>query len=82
MTAKLRADFDERYVVEPSEYEWVDSPMPGVERMMLDRIGDEVARAVELAEILPFTATLLRASSVASLSLCNLERRMSDPDSK
>ncbi len=53
MTAKLRADFDERYVVEPSEYEWVDSPMPGVERMMLDRIGDEVARATSIVRYAP-----------------------------
>lgn len=56
MTAKLRADFDERYVVEPSEYEWVDSPMQGVERMMLDRIGDEVARATSIVRYAPNSA--------------------------
>jgi anti-sigma factor ChrR (cupin superfamily) len=42
---RLNADFSERVVIRPDDYEWVDSPMPGVERMMLDRIGDEVARA-------------------------------------
>ena len=48
MTTKLRADFSERFVVTPEDYDWVDSPMPGVERMMLDRIGDEVARATSI----------------------------------
>ena len=45
---RLRADFSERASVAPDEYEWVASPVPGVERMMLDRIGDEVARATSL----------------------------------
>ena len=53
MTTKLRADFNERFVVDPSNYEWVDSPMPGVERMMLDRIGDEVARATSIVRYAP-----------------------------
>jgi anti-sigma factor ChrR (cupin superfamily) len=38
---RLNADFAERAVVRPDDYEWVPSPMPGVERMMLDRVGDE-----------------------------------------
>ena len=42
---RLNADFSERVVVRPEDYEWVDAPVPGVERMMLDRIGDEVAVA-------------------------------------
>jgi anti-sigma factor ChrR (cupin superfamily) len=37
----------------PDEYRWVPSPMPGVERMMLDRIGDEVARATSLVRYAP-----------------------------
>ena len=45
---RLNADFSERIVIRPENYEWVPSPMPGVERMMLDRIGDEVARATSL----------------------------------
>ena len=53
MTTKLRADFSERFVVTPDDYEWVDSPMPGVERMMLDRIGDEVARATSIVRYAP-----------------------------
>jgi len=50
---RLNADFNERVVVRPDEYQWVDSPMPGVERMMLDRIGDEVARATSLVRYAP-----------------------------
>ena len=53
---RLNADFTERVVVTPDEYDWVDSPMPGVRRMMLDRIGDEVARATSLVEYAPNSA--------------------------
>lgn len=49
----LNADFSERVVVRPEDYSWVDSPMPGVERMMLDRIGEEVARATSLVRYAP-----------------------------
>jgi anti-sigma factor ChrR (cupin superfamily) len=50
---RLNADFSERVVIRPDDYEWVDSPMPGVERMMLDRVGDEVARATSLVRYAP-----------------------------
>lgn len=40
---RLNADFSQRVVVRPADYRWVASPMPGVERMMLDRIGDQGA---------------------------------------
>ncbi len=50
---RLNADFSERVVIRPADYQWVDSPMPGVERMMLDRIGDEVARATSLVRYAP-----------------------------
>jgi anti-sigma factor ChrR (cupin superfamily) len=50
---RLNADFSERVVIRPDDYTWVDSPMPGVERMMLDRIGDEVARATSLVRYAP-----------------------------
>ncbi|MCR9113440.1 MAG: cupin, partial [Rhodobacteraceae bacterium] len=42
---RLNADFSERVVIRPQDYDWQASPASGVERMMLDRIGDEVARA-------------------------------------
>jgi anti-sigma factor ChrR (cupin superfamily) len=49
----LNADFSQRVVIRPEDYHWVDSPMPGVQRMMLDRIGDEVARATSLVRYAP-----------------------------
>lgn len=49
----LRDNFAERAVVLPTDYEWVDSPASGVQRMMLDRIGDEVARATTIVKFAP-----------------------------
>src|SRR5262245_17166193 len=45
---ELRAQFDRREVVRPGDEEWRASPMAGVERQMLDRIGEEVARATSI----------------------------------
>lgn len=45
---RLHADFSQRIVIRPDDYRWVPSPLPGVERMMLDRIGDESGRATSL----------------------------------
>ena len=42
---ELNADFSRRAVVHAARLAWVPSPMAGVDRRMLDRIGDEVARA-------------------------------------
>lgn len=50
---KLNSDFDERIVINTAEINWVPSPVPGVERKMLDRIGDEVARATSLVRYAP-----------------------------
>lgn len=50
---RVNAEFSERVVVRPEDYRWVDSPMPGVERMMLDRVGNEVARATSLVRYAP-----------------------------
>jgi anti-sigma factor ChrR (cupin superfamily) len=52
---RLNSDFSERAVVRPEDYQWVDSPAPGVERMMFDRIGDEVARATSLVRFAPYS---------------------------
>jgi len=54
-TSELRynANFEERVVIFPEDYQWVDSPMAGVERMLLDRIGDEVARATTVVRYAP-----------------------------
>ncbi|WP_395377858.1 cupin domain-containing protein [Marinicella sp. W31] len=50
---RIHSDFDQRVVVKPKDYHWQPSPMPGVERMMLDRIGDEVARATSIVRYAP-----------------------------
>ncbi len=50
---RFNADFSRRVVLRPADLEWVPSPMPGVERRMLDRIGGEVARATSLVRYAP-----------------------------
>ncbi len=50
---ELNADFSQRVVMHSDELEWVDSPMKGVQRKMLDRIGDEVARATTIVRYAP-----------------------------
>lgn len=55
MTNRLNADFSQRIVIRPDDYRWIASPMPGVERMMLDRIGDEVARATSIVRYAAFS---------------------------
>lgn len=50
---RLNADFDQRAVVHAANEPWVASPMKGVERRMLDRIGDEVARATSIVRYAP-----------------------------
>ncbi|PBL69705.1 cupin, partial [Pseudomonas aeruginosa] len=42
---KLNSDLSQRVVVEPSSLQWVDSPATGIQRQLLERDGDEVARA-------------------------------------
>lgn len=53
MTTLINADFEQRVVIQPTDYQWVESPMPGVERMMLDRVGGEVARATSIVRYAP-----------------------------
>ena len=50
---KINADFSKIAVVEPTEDAWVRSPESGVDRLMLDRIGDEVARATSIVRYAP-----------------------------
>lgn len=50
---KINAEFDERVVLHADDIEWRDSPMPGVSRRPLDRIGDEVARATTIVRYAP-----------------------------
>jgi ChrR Cupin-like domain len=50
---ELNADFTKRAVVHGAAMPWQASPMPGVDRKMLDRIGDEVARATTIVRYAP-----------------------------
>ena len=50
---KLNADFDARAVVHAARLDWTPSPILGVDRRMLDRIGDEVARATSIVRYAP-----------------------------
>ena len=49
----INADFDKRAVVHGAKTPWIASPMPGVDRRMLDRLGDEVARATSIVRYAP-----------------------------
>jgi anti-sigma factor ChrR (cupin superfamily) len=49
----IHADFTQRVVIDTESAAWVASPMPGVERKMLDRVGDEVARATSIVRYAP-----------------------------
>ena len=50
---QLNADFTQRAVVHAATLEWSPSPIAGVERRMLDRIGGEVARATSIVRYAP-----------------------------
>jgi hypothetical protein len=50
---QLNADFSRRAVVHAGSLDWATSPMPGVHRRMLDRIGDEIARATSIVRYAP-----------------------------
>jgi len=50
---QINADFSRRAVVHAAAVDWVASPMAGVERKMLDRVGDEVARATSIVRYAP-----------------------------
>lgn len=50
---RINADFNQRVVVHSEQMDWIDSPMQGVSRRPLDRIGDEVARATSIVKYLP-----------------------------
>lgn len=45
---RINADFSQRVVLQHHELAWTSSPVPGIERRMLDREGGEVARATSI----------------------------------
>ena len=53
MMADINSDFAQRVVVHSAQIPWIASPIVGVDRRMLDRIGDEVARATSVVRYAP-----------------------------
>lgn len=53
---EINSDFSARVVVHSDQLEWQASPMQGVDRRMLDRIGGEVARATTIVRFAPGSA--------------------------
>lgn len=49
----INADFSQRVVVHSRQQPWIASPVPGVERRPLDRVGDEIARATSIVRYAP-----------------------------
>lgn len=49
----LNADFTTRASVHAAALPWLPSPIPGVDRRMLDRVGEEVARATSVVRYAP-----------------------------
>lgn len=49
----INADFSRRAIVAPHQYQWIASPQGGVERVMLDRVGAEKARATSIVRYAP-----------------------------
>jgi anti-sigma factor ChrR (cupin superfamily) len=50
---ELNADFSQRVAIHAARLPWAPSPMAGVDRRMLDRIGEEVARATSIVRYAP-----------------------------
>jgi hypothetical protein len=49
----IRADFASPACLTPDQFDWVPSPQSGVDRVLLDRQGDEVAVATSLVRYAP-----------------------------
>lgn len=53
---KINANFSEVAMVKTAEQEWQPSPIKGVERKPLDRVGEELARATSMVRYAPNSA--------------------------
>jgi anti-sigma factor ChrR (cupin superfamily) len=51
----INTDFKQRVVLNTDQLAWRASPVPGVERQMLDRVGEELARATSVVRYAPNT---------------------------
>jgi hypothetical protein len=50
---KVNADLTQRVAVHGAQLPWVATPIPGVERRILHRVGDEVAQATSFVRYAP-----------------------------
>jgi anti-sigma factor ChrR (cupin superfamily) len=50
---KINADFNTTAIVHAQQLVWIASPMLGVERKPLDRVGEEIARATSIVKYAP-----------------------------
>lgn len=50
---QINAEFDARVALDTTKMPWVASPMPEVQRKMLDRVGGEIARATSIVRYEP-----------------------------
>jgi anti-sigma factor ChrR (cupin superfamily) len=50
---KLHADRRQRVALDTTSLSWTPSPLPGVERRLLERVGGEVARATSIVRYAP-----------------------------
>ncbi|WP_432813061.1 cupin domain-containing protein [Pantanalinema sp. GBBB05] len=76
---KLHADLSQRVVITSEALLWIDSPMPGVQRRMLERDGEEVARAASIVRYAPnshFSAHTHGGGEEFFVLGCLLERRL------
>ena len=49
----INSDYSKRVVINHHDLPWVPSPEAGIERRMLDRVGDEIAKATSIVRYLP-----------------------------
>jgi anti-sigma factor ChrR (cupin superfamily) len=49
----INSDYSKRIVINQHDLPWVPSPELGIERRMLDRIGDELAKATSIVRYQP-----------------------------
>lgn len=53
---RINDDLTQPVLVQSAELDWIPSPAPGVDRRMLYRVGEEVARATSLVRYAPGSA--------------------------
>ena len=49
----INADYSKRIVINHHDLPWIPSPVSGIDRRMLDRTGDEIAKATSIVRYQP-----------------------------